>query len=229
MTRILTIQSFSKSRARSKYLRSKRLATSSNAAAMAEILGIAPESPSATPPMSPLVLSGSINPIPFGMNASTGQGKALVVNPPTESGDWPVAPMRSFPMFASGSSGSGLAATFEAVVEEKIEVEVEAVLEESEKEKLKREKKERKALRKSGGVVVAEEEVEVAEKVVSTMGGIGSRSFPSFTSSSSTGLAATFTETIVEKVEAVEVAESKEEKDARRKAKKARKEEKSKK
>lgn len=198
---------------------------------MAEILGIAPESPSATPPMSPLVLSGSINPIPFGMNALTGQAKPLAVNPPTEGEGWPVAPMRSFPMFASGSSGSGLAATFEeVVVEEKIEVQVEEVVAESEKDKLKREKKERKALRKSGGVVVNEEkEEEVVEKVVSVMGGIGSRSFPAFTSSTSTGLAATFTEIVPEKVDVVEVVESKEEKDARRKAKKARKEEKSKK
>ncbi|KAK4332319.1 hypothetical protein RTBOTA2_000486 [Rhodotorula toruloides] len=125
--------------ARSKHLRAKRMATASNASAMAEILGLAPPT-SATPSPAP---SGSSTPV-------------LAVNGPRTDG-WPSVPPRgsssiavsttttmtttvstagvgAAPVFASASTTS-LEATFEPA----------PAKEETEKERKKREKAEKKA------------------------------------------------------------------------------------
>jgi hypothetical protein len=176
------------------------MASSMDASAMAEILGIAP--PSTVPIVSaPRVLPGSIPSIPFAT-------APLEVSPPTAEG-WPEVPKRAFPMFAA-SSTSGLKATFEEVT---VVTEVVVVPTETEEEQRKREKKakkEAKRLLKEGGDVQVEEPTPV-------------KAFPGFASSTTTSLAATFVvETVTEVVVPVEDAAAVEAE--RKRAKKERKE-----
>ncbi|ORY80218.1 hypothetical protein BCR35DRAFT_304395 [Leucosporidium creatinivorum] len=106
--------------ARSKHLRAKRLAAG-NSLAMAEILGIAPPSPSsssgASSPAPHIgIPSTGLAPSAFGSaTAGSGIGAARstppAVSPPSTEG-WPTAPPRAFPTFASAST-TGLAATFD--------------------------------------------------------------------------------------------------------------------
>lgn len=204
--------------ARSKHLRSKRLATANNAAAMAEILGLPPPSSAPPAPVRSVVLPSSIASIPF-------QTK-LEVSSPSEEG-WPVAPARSFPIFASSGTGA-LAATWDGevtkvevtVVEEVAAMDLDPAEVEKERKRAKRERKELKRLKKEGGAV--EEVVEEVDEVPVA----AARKFPMFASASTTGLAATFVveefkEMAVDEVEVVEVDEAE-----RKAAKKARKEEK---
>ncbi|BGP04741.1 hypothetical protein JCM10049v2_000543 [Rhodotorula toruloides] len=146
--------------ARSKHLRAKRMATASNASAMAEILGLAPPT-SATPSPAP---SGSSTPV-------------LAVNGPRTDG-WPSVPPRgsssiavstatttttvstggvgAAPVFASASTTS-LEATFEPA----------PAKEETEKERKKREKAEKKArkeAKRAKKAAKAESEPAVEEK-----------------------------------------------------------------
>lgn len=137
--------------------------SSNNAAAMAEILGIAPPtSASASPSTSgfstPLLSSpSSFSPAP---TMTTIRSNPLLNHDIKGDNGWPVVPnVRTFPSFASSSSNT-IAATFVSsstttiaammevepvvVVEE---VGVESEVEETEKQKLKREKSERKELR----------------------------------------------------------------------------------
>lgn len=200
-----------------------------DATAMAEILGIAPPgSPSTSGSSSPAIVhqsisSASIAPVSFSRPPQE------VLSTKRDDG-WPTAPPRRFPMFASSSS-TGLAATFDpaVVAVEMVSVQVvESVAPEgeTEKQKEKRQKRERKslkALKKAGAVVEA------------PISAVLPRAFPTFASSSSTTIAATFSvESVVETV--VALAPEQQEKrprsedvgdDAERKlAKKARKEEK---
>lgn len=160
------------------------MASSSNAAAMAEILGIAP--PSATPPpkISASVLPSSLSSIPFA-RPSLGTSAPLEIAGPSTDG-FPEAPKRAFPTFTSASAGTGLQATFD----EPVAAVVPPV--ETEKEQLKREKRERKDAKRAkkeaasapvDDAPVLEEPPAVVEAPV--------RKFPMFASSSSV-IAATF-------------------------------------
>ncbi|SCV68786.1 BQ2448_907 [Microbotryum intermedium] len=101
--------------ARSKHLRAKRMASASNAAAMAEILGIAPTpSPSTSGTSTPsMIPSNGISGIGalFSSSAPAGQlsgsrSEPLKVNGPTDSGEWPKAPTRWFMPSSTGGIGS---------------------------------------------------------------------------------------------------------------------------
>lgn len=176
------------------------MASSSSAASMAEILGIAPsESPSASG-------SGHSTPVP---SFSAAPAPAVIVQPITNSevkddNGWPAVPARAFPVFASSSS-TGLAATFTvdaplaatALVVEDAPVE-------SDKQIAKREKAERKASRQikrdskaakvaASSIVAPTTLAAIGTSLVSSATSFIASTFPSFTSSSTTGLAATFT------------------------------------
>ncbi|BGP21625.1 pin2-interacting protein X1 [Rhodotorula toruloides] len=127
--------------ARSKHLRAKRMATASNASAMAEILGLAPPT-SATPSPAP---SGSSTPV-LAVNGPRSDGWPSV--PPPRSSSIAVstttttmtttvstAGVGAAPVFASSSTTS-LEATFEPATPKE---------EENEKQRKKREEAEKKA------------------------------------------------------------------------------------
>ncbi|SGY30608.1 BQ5605_C002g01169 [Microbotryum silenes-dioicae] len=106
--------------ARSKHLRAKRMASASNAAAMAEILGIAPTpSPSAsgtsTPSMLPSNGISGIGTLPSSSTPASqlagSRSEPLKVNGPTDSGEWPKAPSRSFMPSSTGGLGSTMIAS----------------------------------------------------------------------------------------------------------------------
>ncbi|KAK4704181.1 hypothetical protein P7C70_g2032, partial [Phenoliferia sp. Uapishka_3] len=210
--------------ARSKHLRAKRMASSSNAAAMAEILGIAPPSATPIPPPSftASVLPSSIPAIPFA-RPSIGQSQPISIAGPSTEG-FPEAPRRAFPMFAS-SAGTGLQATFEvptvAVIEQAIEI---AVLDETEKEKLKREKRERKEAKRSKKADKGDTVVDCANDSPPVIEAPPVRKFPSFLSASTTGLAATFK--MPKEVEIAPLVNEEVDEAERKRLKRARKEEK---
>ncbi|KAL8280971.1 hypothetical protein RQP46_006650 [Phenoliferia psychrophenolica] len=203
--------------ARSKHLRAKRMVSTASAAAMAEILGIAPPSDSPSPSASsrsPSVLPSSISSVPFATKHATSE--PLKIAGPSDEG-FPEAPKRAFPMFASASAGTGLAATFvpPVVVETTVEQPVE---EETEKAKLKREKRERKDAKRSKKEAAAAT-TSPADVVVEAPAPAPARKFPSFTSSSSSVIAATFEApppAVVEVVEEVVVKERKRDKKSRK-------------
>lgn len=190
---------------------------------MAEILGIAPTPPRSNPgspgslPGSPgpaSVQSSSLSAIPFPVHRATiGTSEPLKINGPTTEG-FPDVPRRAFPVFASSSLGTGLGATFspavaveEAVVVAEVAVAVETETEKQKEKREKRERKEAKRARKegeaSGSATPVAQEERVAPSppaaVVST-----ARAFPVFTSSSTTGLAATFVAPVEEATVAIE-------------------------
>jgi hypothetical protein len=179
------------------------MAISSNAAAMAEILGIAPplsgsSSPAPASPHSP----ASFSPAPFSIPTSL---LPTVTNSEVKGEDgWPTPPPRAFPVFAS-SSTTGLAATFTAA----------PIVEETEKEIAKRQKKERKEARQ------VKREDKAAKKAGPSVVEVPKASYPAFTSSTSTTLAATFDIAAVVEEKVLSKAEEKEEKKRAKKALKA--------